>query len=200
MIKNNLKKLMKEKNVTIADLHRTLGISRPTLTKMANNETDGIRYDTINKLCKFFKISPNELLVFVPFDKFECTVNPTKSIKLDLIRVEKEDVRQLTDLGKELDMALSFDENTFSYISSEVKYFPKKLLYVAFELQNEDKAKEKEFFKFVRRIDSRLNEQVKRKTVDCIREALMLDYSVNVVIVADFMRILEHKDIYESKE
>ncbi len=208
MIKNNLRELMQKKGVTITELHNILNISRPTLTKMANDETDGIRYDTINKLCKFFKISPNELLVFVPFDNFSCTVVPSGlsndilfSNSIDEIsRIEEEDAGQLTDLEIDLSIMLSFDENDFIYISSEVKYFPKKLLYVAFELQNEDKVKEKEFFKFVRKIDPGLKDQVKRKIADCIRETLMLDYSVDIVIVADFMRFLEYKDIYESKE
>ena len=75
MIKNNLRELMQKKGVTITELHNILNISRPTLTKMANDETDGIRYDTINKLCKFFKISPNELLVFIPLFWIDFIIN-----------------------------------------------------------------------------------------------------------------------------
>lgn len=216
MIKNNLRELMQKKGVTITELHNILNISRPTLTKMANDETDGIRYDTINKLCKFFKISPNELLVFIPFDTFNCVVAPTESgdkvntdnlfsdpkyeTRQEISRIEEENVEQLADLKIDLSIILSFDENDFIYISSEVKYFPKRLFYAAFELQNEDKAKEKEFFKFVRKIDPGLKNQIKSKIADCIREIFMLDYSVDVVIVADFMRFLEYKDIYEIKE
>lgn len=209
MIKNNLRELMKEKGVTITELHNVLNISRPTLTKMANDETDGIRYDTINKLCKFFKISPNELLVFVPFDNFSCVVAPTESgdkinadnlfsdpkyeTRLEIIRIEEENVDQLTDLKIDLCIILSFDENDYIYISSEVKYLPKKLLYASFEPEK-SKVKEKEFFQFVRDTDPNFKDQVKSEIADHIREMFMLDSSVDVVIVADFMRILEGKE------
>lgn len=201
MIKNNLRELMQKKGVTITELHNILNISRPTLTKMANDETDGIRYDTINKLCKFFKISPNELLVFVPFDNFSCIVLPTEpdgkclsvNPRDEIKRIEKENTGQLTNLNIALFITLSFDENDFIYISSEVKYLSKKLLYASFELK-QSRTKEKEFFQFVRDTDPNFKDQVKREMADHTKKVLMLDNDVDVVIVADFMRILEGKE------
>lgn len=209
MIKNNLRELMQKKGVTITELHNILNISRPTLTKMANDETDGIRYDTINKLCKFFKISPNELLVFIPFDTFGCVVVPTESgdkvntdnlfsdpkyeTRQEISRIEEENVEQLVDLELSLSIVLSFDGNDFIYISNEVKYLPKKLLYASFELEKSE-VKEKEFFQFVRDTDPSFKDLVKNAIADDIRIKLMLNSGVDVVIVADFMRILEGKD------
>lgn len=210
MIKNNLRELMKEKGVTITELHNILNISRPTLTKMANDETDGIRYDTINKLCKFFKISPNELLVFVPFDAFECNAatfkldkendgtgrfvyeNPQKEIK----RIEEKNTGQLADLNIGLVLVLKFDEDEFRYTSNDIKYLPGNLLYVSLELNMSDvyTKYEKNFFSFVRDIYPVFKYQFRSEIADRIRKTLMLDSSVDVVIVADFMRVLEGKE------
>ena len=206
MIKNNLKKLMKEKNVTIADLHRALGISRPTLTRMVNNESDTIRYDTIDQLCKIFMVGLNGLFSFVPFNELTCcvaTVKLNKEGKCDIIRpvnprieirrVEEENDDQLTDLKIGLTLTLSFDKTEFLYTSTDLKYLPDNILYVAFELKQSE-VEEKEFFQFVRDTDPNFKDRVKREIADRIRKTFMLDSDIDVVIVADFMRVLEGKD------
>lgn len=210
MIKNNLRELMKEKGVTITELHNVLNISRPTLTKIANDETDGIRYDTINKLCKFFKITPNELLVFVPFDEFECNAAPFKldkesdgqvkrvyeNPKKEIKRIEEENTGQLTDLNIGLLLNLKFDKDEFIYASNDVKYLPGDLLYVSLESIMSDAYTEygKNFFSFVHDIYPAFRYQFKAEIADHIRKTFMLDSDVDIVIVADFMRILEGKE------
>ena len=206
MIKNNLKKLMQEKNITSADLHRTLGISRPTLTRMVNNESDTIRYDTIDQLCKIFMVGLNGLFSFVPFNDFACNVATVKldedekcdirrpvNSRIEIRRIEEEDTGQLADLNIGLILVLSFDKTEFLYVSTDLKYLPNNILYVAFELK-QSKTKEEEFFQFVRDTDPNFKDRVKREIADCIRKTFMLDSSVDVVIVADFMRVLEGKE------
>lgn len=197
---------MKEKNITIADLHRSLGISRPTLTRMVNNESDTIRYDTIDQLCKIFMVGLNGLFSFVPFNELTCcvaTVKLNKEGKCDIIRpvnprieirrVEEENVDQLTDLKIGLTLTLSFDKTEFFYVSTDLKYLPDNIIYAAFELEK-SKVKEKDFFQFVRDTDPNFKDHIKKEIAYHIRKTLMLDSSVDVVIVADFMRILEGKD------
>ena len=197
---------MKEKNITIADLHRSLGISRPTLTRMVNNESDTIRYDTIDQLCKIFMVGLNGLFSFVPFNELTCcvaTVKLNKEGECDIIRpvnprieirrVEEENVDQLTDLKIGLTLTLSFDKTEFFYVSTDLKYLPDNIIYAAFELEK-SKVKEKDFFQFVRDTDPNFKDHIKKEIAYHIRKTLMLDSSVDVVIVADFMRVLEGKE------
>lgn len=44
------------------------GISRPTLTRIANIPGYNTNTDTIDALCKYFSCTPGELLVFVEDD------------------------------------------------------------------------------------------------------------------------------------
>lgn len=67
MIYSKLSNLMKEKRLTITQLANDTGISRTTLTSLFHNTGNGIQFDTLNVLCKYFNISINELLVFVPY-------------------------------------------------------------------------------------------------------------------------------------
>ena len=67
MIYSKLSNLMKRKRLTITKLANDTGISRTTLTSLFHNTGNGIQFDTLNVLCKYFNISINELLVFVPY-------------------------------------------------------------------------------------------------------------------------------------
>ena len=55
MICSNLKKLMKEKDINISELSRATCISRTTLTALYYNTCKAIQFETLNKLCEFFK-------------------------------------------------------------------------------------------------------------------------------------------------
>lgn len=68
MILCNLKKLIKEYDVTQTQIIEATGITRPTLLQLIKNENNGFKYDTIEKLCKFFNVDLNELLIYTPYD------------------------------------------------------------------------------------------------------------------------------------
>lgn len=53
------------KRVTMNEIADTTGISRPTLTRIANVPGYNTNTDTIDSLCKFFKCTPGELLMYV---------------------------------------------------------------------------------------------------------------------------------------
>lgn len=48
---------------SIHELSRLTGISRPTLTRIYNDESDRMDFGTITTLCDFFNVSLGELLV-----------------------------------------------------------------------------------------------------------------------------------------
>ncbi|ATD31643.1 hypothetical protein BHM04_10790 [Macrococcus sp. IME1552] len=68
MIICTLKKLMEKEKVNQSTLSEETKISRPTLLQLIRNENQNIKYDTIEELCRFFKISLNELLIYTPHD------------------------------------------------------------------------------------------------------------------------------------
>lgn len=77
MIKCNLPVLLAERGLKITKVSNDTGISRTTLTALNNNYSQGIQFDTLNKLCNYLKISPGELFLYVPFEinfSFECDV------------------------------------------------------------------------------------------------------------------------------
>lgn len=61
-IKSNLHILMGEKKIrSINQLSKDTGISRPTLTRIYNDESDRIEFTTIYKLCQFFGCEVGDL-------------------------------------------------------------------------------------------------------------------------------------------
>lgn len=60
-------KAFKEKRrITIGDACKETGISRATMTRIANTPGYNTNTDTINVLCDYFKCEPSELLQFIP--------------------------------------------------------------------------------------------------------------------------------------
>lgn len=57
MIKNNLKVLLEQENISINKLALDTGISRQALTSIANNETSGMQFETIDTLLNYFNVS-----------------------------------------------------------------------------------------------------------------------------------------------
>lgn len=74
MIRIYLKKLLDEKafnerrRITLNEVSEETGISRATLTRIANVPGYNTNTDAIDALCKYFKCTPGELLGFVEDD------------------------------------------------------------------------------------------------------------------------------------
>lgn len=116
MLKSNLKYLLKRENVSINQLSKDTGISRKSLTQLANNTGEGIQFGTINKLLDYFNINLDELIfneaskTTIEFNCFSIeTVNKIKPyiveentlpILLDVI-VKKENKKEAFHIGFE---------------------------------------------------------------------------------------------------
>ncbi|RMH39211.1 MAG: helix-turn-helix domain-containing protein [Gammaproteobacteria bacterium] len=70
MIRVLLKKMLDEKSfrekrrITLNEVSEKTGISRATLTRIANVPGYNTNTDTIDALCKYFECSPGELLEY----------------------------------------------------------------------------------------------------------------------------------------
>lgn len=67
-IKIHLSRLLGEKRIKVADLARRTGISRRGLDKIYHEETGGIQFKVLAKLCETLGVSVGEILEYVPED------------------------------------------------------------------------------------------------------------------------------------
>lgn len=56
--------LMEAKNITRYRLSKDLNIVYPLVMKMYKRETTSIQFDTLEKLCRYFSCTPNDILIF----------------------------------------------------------------------------------------------------------------------------------------
>ena len=62
MVYLNVKELLKKNKKTKYWLVKEMESDYQSITKMMNNETKGIRFDTIEKLCSILNCEPNDLI------------------------------------------------------------------------------------------------------------------------------------------
>lgn len=68
MIRNNLAKLMLERNIKATQISNKTKIARSTLSRIANNTSEKIEYSTINLICSVLKVTPCEFFEYSPID------------------------------------------------------------------------------------------------------------------------------------
>ena len=66
MIKVHLSRIMGEKRIKIADLARETGLHRNGITKLYNEDTDGIKFDTLDVLCKALNCRVSDIIEYIP--------------------------------------------------------------------------------------------------------------------------------------
>ncbi|MEB7423280.1 helix-turn-helix transcriptional regulator [Mammaliicoccus sciuri] len=68
MIRNKLAEIMHQKGVKVVKLAKETGISRNTITNTSQNNSEMLRMDTINNICKVLNITPCEFFEYVPIE------------------------------------------------------------------------------------------------------------------------------------
>ena len=66
MVKLRIKDILKEQNRTKYWLYKQLGLSYQNLSKIMNNETSGVRFETLDALCKTLNCQVGELFEYTP--------------------------------------------------------------------------------------------------------------------------------------
>ena len=56
------------RRITYDDIFLATGISRSTLGRLANDQSELLAMATIDRLCVYFECQPGDLLIFVPDD------------------------------------------------------------------------------------------------------------------------------------
>ncbi|MEK4629972.1 helix-turn-helix transcriptional regulator [Solibacillus sp. FSL R7-0682] len=65
MIKVHLSKLLGERKMKISDLSNVTGLHRNGLSKLYKEETDGIKFETLEKVCKALDCKIEDLLEII---------------------------------------------------------------------------------------------------------------------------------------
>ncbi|MCU6709795.1 helix-turn-helix transcriptional regulator [Paenibacillus sp. J5C_2022] len=71
MIKVHLSRLMGERRLKIADLERLTkeagnGLHRNGITKLYNERTDGVKFETLNAICKALDCRVEDIIEYIP--------------------------------------------------------------------------------------------------------------------------------------
>lgn len=87
MIRNNLAKLMIDRNMKATELSETTGIARSTISKISNNISTKIDFNTLNDICIALEIEPEDFFAFIPINyNFKITIgNEAREIEGELI-------------------------------------------------------------------------------------------------------------------
>lgn len=100
MIRNRLAALMGERGLKITRVAKDTGISRNSITSISQNDSEMIRMETINTLCKYLGVTPCEFFEYEPTDiVFSAFVN----------RIGYEVIEELTDVFTSEDYLYVFD-------------------------------------------------------------------------------------------
>lgn len=67
MIFSKLHVLLAERNLKISKVAKDTGISRTTLTALAQNTSQGIQFETLNVLCGYLGITPDLFFEYIPY-------------------------------------------------------------------------------------------------------------------------------------
>lgn len=69
MIKNNLKHILVDENMSIMELARRIGITYSIVYDFANMKRQSAQWRVIDAICKELDIQPGDMLVFVNEDE-----------------------------------------------------------------------------------------------------------------------------------
>jgi len=65
-IKIHLGRLLGERRLRASEVARKTGINKNTLSSLYNEKVSGIRFDTLERLCKFLNCPIGDLIEYIP--------------------------------------------------------------------------------------------------------------------------------------
>jgi len=68
-IRVHLGRLLGERKLRASEVARKTGINKNTLSSLYNERVSGIRFDTLERLCRFLDCSIGDLIEYVPDNK-----------------------------------------------------------------------------------------------------------------------------------
>lgn len=112
MIRNNLSILLAERNLKITRVAKDTGISRSTITAIAQNDSKMIQMDTIDILCRYLKITPERFFDFLPLSVEVSTYSKDDEFRINYEKGRLSLIQYTFDIY--IDVYFSNSKNTFS--------------------------------------------------------------------------------------
>lgn len=145
MIFNRLKMLLSERELTISQVAKDTGLSRTTLTYMVQNNSKGIQLATLNQLCQYLHVRPEDFFEYYPFDvAYQFQRDQDKIIVLAELLESGQIVQKAQLTGKMTDdtckIAYTELEKQFADYYVKMSIFAKTLLKNQFKAVAKEKA------------------------------------------------------------
>lgn len=205
MIRNRLNELMKIKKVRVKDLNEQLGISRATLVKIRENTATQMRYDTINKLCKYLNVTLNDFFEYTPMDISICS--STSTYEVEKIKEANKKPNDFTTLEfPDSELIISVDSVQYYYLVDDCKYMPDDLFYISFintyDLTHEVGLEEEypnalptdELIKDWKSLPDGFKTMLEKRLYDNVRQSYKLSKTCKLIITIDFLEDLEDEE------
>ena len=61
--------LLDDRKITKTQLYKDTGISTNVISKISKNEV--FKTDTLNRICEYLKVQPNEIMEWIPDEEYE---------------------------------------------------------------------------------------------------------------------------------
>lgn len=128
MIRNRLSELLSERGLKTSRVAKDVKIARSSLTSMIQNDSEMVRYDAIDKLCRYLNINVNDFFEYVPMN-IELTIENIKNLTtFNNVKVLQNLSESMTSLYITADFLIDIEFNNKDYnydcelSLSEVKY------------------------------------------------------------------------------
>lgn len=113
MIRSRLAVIMAERDIRQDEMAATIGISKATLSNIANNRTAGLQYSTLEKIAIYLDVSIEELFDFAPYI-FEFSLKDgTKKIESETSALAGDNLYHFTNEFGETTQGTKFPETCF---------------------------------------------------------------------------------------
>ena len=78
--------LLKERKITKTQLTKDTGISTNIVSKISKNE--GIKTETIDRLCEYLQVQPSEIMEWIPNEEYEKQKQNAKNAEKQAIEAQ----------------------------------------------------------------------------------------------------------------
>lgn len=166
MIISMLQKFINERNLSILELSKLSDVSRPSLTALASNKGKGIQFDTLEKLCRFFRVDISEMLVMI--DEKRCFVEIDDLNGIDFSMSQKAIRTGTVSLSRNISFEVDciIEVSTPYCVNIDLRLSRK-------ELGNEDLAEFLAIFSSSNDIERAITEALKESVLKQLSDALM---------------------------
>lgn len=78
--------LLNERKITKTQLYKDTGISTNVISKISKNEV--LKTDTLNRICEYLKVQPNEIMEWIPDEEYEKTNTEKLAIEAQIAELQ----------------------------------------------------------------------------------------------------------------